>query len=139
GTVVAGWAVDEQRWRELPARAAAAVAAWHRENPLPAGMPLGTLREQPAVPTELPGDVLRAAEFDRSGGVIRRDDTHALPASVERAVREIVAELRTEPFRAPASERLGELGLGPRELAAAARAGWLLRLADGVVVAPEAL
>src|SRR5699024_978848 len=119
--------------------ATTAVAAWHRENPLTAGMPLRTLREQLAVPAELLGDVLRAAELHTSGGVIRRNDEHVLPAGVERAVREVAAELSTEPFRAPEAERLGELGLGPRELAAAARAGWLLRLADGVVVAPEAL
>src|SRR5699024_7233476 len=138
-TVIAGWAVDEQRWAELPGAAAEEFAAWTRDNPLAAGMPARTLCARLGLPRTLLGDLLRASELHSSGGLIRRTDEHALPPWVERAVRDIVGELRSEPFRAPEADRLAALGLGQRELAAAARAGWLLRLSDGVVLAPEAL
>jgi selenocysteine-specific elongation factor len=48
------------------------------------------------------------------------------------------ADLVTHPFRAPDAERLAELGLGPRELAALVRAGELIAVAEGVVLLPEA-
>ena len=47
-------------------------------------------------------------------------------------------ELAARPFQAPEAGRLAELGLGPRELAAAVRAGSLLRVTDGIVLLPGA-
>jgi selenocysteine-specific elongation factor len=46
--------------------------------------------------------------------------------------------LADAPFDAPEATRLLELGLGHRELAAAARTGALLVLAGGVVLLPDA-
>jgi selenocysteine-specific elongation factor len=54
-------------------------------------------------------------------------------------VRKIEEWLAAEPFRAPEADELAELKLGPRELAAAARAGRLTRIADGVVLGADAL
>ncbi len=48
-------------------------------------------------------------------------------------------ELAANPFAAPATEHLAELGLGPRELGAAVRAGALVRIAEGVVLLPSSL
>jgi selenocysteine-specific elongation factor len=48
------------------------------------------------------------------------------------------AELAAAPFVAPEAHRLAELGLGRRELAAAVRAGALLRVADGIYLLPGA-
>ena len=56
----------------------------------------------------------------------------------ERGVAELERRLREDPFAAPEAEDLKELGLGPKELAAAERAGRLLRLANGVVLLPSA-
>ncbi|WP_299034747.1 selenocysteine-specific translation elongation factor [uncultured Pseudokineococcus sp.] len=61
-----------------------------------------------------------------------------LPPPVAAAVRQVLADLRAEPFRAPDAERLRGLGLGPRELGAAVRVGALVRVGD-VVLAPGAL
>ncbi|WP_298804059.1 selenocysteine-specific translation elongation factor [uncultured Pseudokineococcus sp.] len=61
-----------------------------------------------------------------------------LPPPVAAAVREVLADLRAEPFRAPEAHRLRDLGLGPRELGAAVRVGALVRVGD-VVLAPGAL
>jgi selenocysteine-specific elongation factor len=58
---------------------------------------------------------------------------------VARAVERVRLDLAGQPFHAPEAARLAELGLGPRELAAAVRAGALLRVADGVVLLPGAL
>jgi selenocysteine-specific elongation factor len=58
---------------------------------------------------------------------------------VSRAVAEIETRLAATPFAAPEAADLAELGLGPRELAAAERAGRLVRLTESVVLAADAL
>jgi selenocysteine-specific elongation factor len=61
-----------------------------------------------------------------------------LPPRIADAVQSVLDALATEPFAAPDTERLRELGLDARALAAAARLGLLLRVADLVVLAPGA-
>ncbi|WEL94265.1 SelB C-terminal domain-containing protein, partial [Tsukamurella tyrosinosolvens] len=51
---------------------------------------------------------------------------------------EVERRLAEAPFAAPEADDLAALRLGARELAAAERAGRLLRLADGIVLAPRA-
>ncbi|HZB49957.1 MAG TPA: SelB C-terminal domain-containing protein, partial [Mycobacteriales bacterium] len=72
----------------------------------------------------------------RDGRVAAGEPT--LPAAVRAAVEAVGAELAARPYAAPEAGRLAELGLGRRELAAAVRAGALLRVADGVVLLPGA-
>jgi selenocysteine-specific elongation factor len=55
---------------------------------------------------------------------------------VQRAVDGIRAQLAADPFAAPEAPELVDAGLGVRELAAAVRSGQLLRIADGVFLAP---
>jgi selenocysteine-specific elongation factor len=62
----------------------------------------------------------------------------ALPAPVADAVRSLRAELAASPFRAPQAGRLRELGLDRKAIAAAARAGLLLRIGPELVLAPGA-
>jgi selenocysteine-specific elongation factor len=64
------------------------------------------------------------------------DDVASLPAAVQTAVDGIRARLAADPFAAPEAPDLAAAGLGPRELAAAVRSGQLVRIADGVVLAP---
>jgi len=61
-----------------------------------------------------------------------------IPEPVIRAVRAVRSDLAGDPFRAPEADRLRELGLDARAIAAAARAGLLLRVSDQVVLAPGA-
>jgi selenocysteine-specific elongation factor len=61
-----------------------------------------------------------------------------LPPQVQRAVDAIRARLAAEPFAAPEAHDLTAAGLGPRELAAAVREGQLLRIAEGIYLAPGA-
>ena len=62
----------------------------------------------------------------------------ALPPRVTAAVRAVLADLERAPFMAPESGRLRALGLDTRAIAAAARAGLLLRVNDQIVLAPGA-
>jgi selenocysteine-specific elongation factor len=52
------------------------------------------------------------------------------------AVQAVLADLRGNPFAAPDAGRLRELGLDNKAIAAAARAGILLRITDQIVLAP---
>ena len=62
----------------------------------------------------------------------------ALPEKVLAAVRALRRDLAAQPFLAPDATRLRDLGLDPRALAAAERAGLLLRLSEQIVLAPGA-
>jgi selenocysteine-specific elongation factor len=62
----------------------------------------------------------------------------SLPPRVASAVQTVLDDLAGAPFAAPDGERLRELGLDARALAAAARVGLLLRIADLIVLAPGA-
>jgi selenocysteine-specific elongation factor len=58
------------------------------------------------------------------------------PASA--GLRDLEERLTQNPFLAPEQRDLEAAGLGPREIAAAVRAGRLLRLPDGVLLRPDA-
>ena len=66
------------------------------------------------------------------------DRAPSLPPRVAAAVRAVLADLAGAPFLAPEAGRLRELGLDPRAIAAAARAGLLLRVTEQIVLAPDA-
>jgi selenocysteine-specific elongation factor len=73
----------------------------------------------------------------RDGRII--DPAHAAGlGAAESPVAVLEERLRAQPFRAPEADDLAALHLGPRELAAAAEQGRLLRLPDGVVLLPSA-
>jgi selenocysteine-specific elongation factor len=57
---------------------------------------------------------------------------------VDRAIGLIRDDLARDPFRAPEAGRLAALGLDVKAIAAAARAGLLLRITDQIVLAPGA-
>jgi selenocysteine-specific elongation factor len=61
-----------------------------------------------------------------------------LPAAVAAAVRTLLADLAEEPFSAPDSDRLRQLGLDTRAVAAAERAGLVRRLPGNVVLPADA-
>ena len=58
------------------------------------------------------------------------------PPTVQRAVDGIRTRLAADPFAAPEAGDLAAAGLGVRELAAAVRSGQLVRIAEGVYLAP---
>ncbi|WP_041795107.1 selenocysteine-specific translation elongation factor [Modestobacter italicus] len=134
-TTVGPWLVAPGLADELAARVPQVVARYRQLRPLEPGPPLAVLRSALELPdVELVPAVVRAPLELREGRVVAADP--GLPAAVQRAVDGIRARLAAEPFAAPEAGDLVAAGLGTRELAAAVRAEQLVRIADGVYLAP---
>nr|WP_090346555.1 selenocysteine-specific translation elongation factor [Mycolicibacterium malmesburyense]CRL79181.1 selenocysteine-specific translation elongation factor [Mycolicibacterium malmesburyense] len=139
GTRVGDWVVDDGWWAQRRERMTAALDEWTAGHDIAAGMPLEALRQQAGVPAaELLLALLDGTGLQVVDGVVRRPGAE-LPARVDKAVRTVEEWLAAELFRAPEADELAELHLGSRELAAAIRAGRLTRIADGVVLGPDAV
>ncbi len=136
------WLADPQHWAELGLRLRDGVAGHAAREPLAPGLPLEAARAQLGLPTRQLVERLAAPPLAvRAGSVVLEDgggSGPALPDRVLTAVRLLRDDLDGQPFAAPEAGRLRELGLDSRSLAAAARAGLLLRVADQVVLAPGA-
>lgn len=134
------WLVDEELLARLKEKLKELVARWRRDRPLEPGPPVDVVRQTLRLPDRALVHALVAPPLTvQTGRVVRVDQQAALPAPVVAALRKIRAELAARPFAAPATERLTELGLGPRELGAAVRAGALVRIAEGVVLLPGSI
>jgi selenocysteine-specific elongation factor len=138
--LVAGeWLVDADAATDLRERLVAAVAAHRRSDPIEPGPTVEAVRTTLGVPHAAVVTALVAPPLGvRDGRVVDLTAPPPLPVAVARAVAALTADLRSAPFQAPDADRLAALGLGTRELAAAERAGVLLRVADGVVLLPGA-
>jgi selenocysteine-specific elongation factor len=134
-TVQGPWLVAAGLADELAARVPQVVTRYRQLRPLEPGPPADVLRRALDLPdAELLPAVLRSPFVLRDGRVV--DDAATLPATVQRAVDEIRGRLGADPFAAPEAPELAAAGLGVRELAAAVRSGQLVRIADGVYLAP---
>jgi selenocysteine-specific elongation factor len=137
--VLGDWWVHEPAYEAWQQRLRAAVDEVHARDPLADGLSRGAARDVLAVPDEsLLDSVIRDAGLEQEGGHIRIPGLRDELGHAEAAVSELETRLRAEPFRAPEAYELSALHLGVRELAAAERAGRLLRLRDGVVLLPTA-
>jgi selenocysteine-specific elongation factor len=166
--VAGDWLADPAHWAWLRAELPAAVAAFCARDPLAPGMPAEAARGALGLPSRdlvaalvggdvvLDGPYLRifskrseaeaTAPADEAGpgettGHAPATSTAAaaqLPPRIAGAITAILGDLAGDQFAAPDTERLRELGLDARGLAAAARVGLLLRVADLVVLAPGA-
>lgn len=137
--VVDDWWVDLptlHRWRE---QLTELVAQLHERDPLAAGLSRGSAVDALDLPSEdLLGAVVAAAGIEERGGHLARPGHRQDLGPAEAAVAELESRLRQAQFRAPESADLVALGLASRELAAAERAGRLLRLPGEVVLLPDA-
>ncbi|MEV4465650.1 selenocysteine-specific translation elongation factor [Micromonospora echinofusca] len=136
--VTGDWLADPEHWRALGARLAEEVARHAREHPLEPGAPVELLRQRLALPERALVEALVRPPLRLRAGRVTASAADALPEPVARAVARVRAEYADRPFRAPEAEHLADLGLGPREIGAAVRAGALLRLAENVVLLPGA-
>ena len=124
------------RWKRALTDALQAHAAAH---PLAPGMPRKAAMDALGLQEEgLLGLAIAAAKAESSEGVLRLPGQRADLGAAERGVAAIEKRLKVESFAAPEADDLTELGLGPKELAAAERAGRLLRLKQGIVLLPSA-
>ncbi|MCG7444903.1 selenocysteine-specific translation elongation factor [Corynebacterium sp. ACRPO] len=124
------------RWKHTLTDALHAHTAAH---PLAPGMPRKAAMDALGLQEEgLLGLAIAAAKAESSEGVLRLPGQRADLGAAERGIAAIEERLKAEPFVAPEADDLTELGLGPKELAAAERAGRLLRLKQGIVLLPSA-
>ncbi|WP_433280294.1 selenocysteine-specific translation elongation factor [Micromonospora sp. CA-244673] len=137
--VAGDWLADPDHWRELGRRLVEEVARYAREQPLAAGVPVDVLRHRLDLPDRALVEALLRPPLRLRAGRVTAASGDALPEPVARAVARVRAEYGDRPFQAPEAHRLADLGLGPREIGAAVRAGALLKLADNVVLLPGAL
>jgi selenocysteine-specific elongation factor len=136
---VGDWLVAEPVWKAWVDGVEAAGQDWAARSPLEPAMPIAALRRM----LDVPGDELAAAVAAESGLTTRagRVQPRTMPESLgpaEPGVRALEARLARAPFAAPEAAELAELKLGRRELAAAERAGRLMRLGGDVVLLPSA-
>jgi selenocysteine-specific elongation factor len=134
------WLADPAYWAQLRDRLARLVSAHLAGAPLSAGLPVEAARAQLGLPTRQLAEALAGPAVVLRGGALRpagRPDG-ALPDQVQAAVAALRGELAQQPFAAPEAARLRELGLDTKAVAAAARAGLLLRITEQVVLAPGA-
>ncbi|MGN9778980.1 selenocysteine-specific translation elongation factor [Micromonospora sp. H33] len=140
GPPVAGdWLADPGHWRQLGTRLAEEVDRYATAHPLEPGAPVELLRQRLDLPDRALVTALVRPPLRRHAGRVTGAPADTLPEPVEHAVARVRAAYAAHPFRAPEADHLADLGLGPREIGAAVRAGALLRLADNVVLLPGAL
>jgi selenocysteine-specific elongation factor len=134
-TVHGPWLLAAGLADELAARLPRAVAAYRTTHPLEPGPPAEAVRRVLELPdADLLSALVRPPLALRDGRVV--DGSAELPPPVQRAVDGIRARLAEDPFAAPEAGDLAAAGLGVRELGAAVRSGQLVRIADGVYLAP---
>ncbi|SEL75068.1 selenocysteine-specific elongation factor [Blastococcus sp. DSM 46786] len=120
---------------DLAARLPEIVARYRRLRPLEPGPPSEVVRRALELPdAELVPALVREPLVLREGRVV--DGAPELPPEVQRAVDAVRARLAADPFAAPEAPDLVAAGLGGRELAAAVRSGQLVRVGEGVYLAP---
>jgi signal transduction histidine kinase len=103
--------------------------------------PAGATRQEDGATAPAPGNPVGAAgpapgksSAGAAGPTTARSPAAGqLPPRIADAVQAVLDGLAADPFAAPDTERLRQLGLDARALAAAARVGLLLRVADLVV------
>ncbi|OBK91696.1 selenocysteine-specific translation elongation factor [Mycobacterium asiaticum] len=134
-----GWWVHRPAHEAWQHRLRTAVEDLRTRDPLSEGISRGAAVDLLGLVDEsLLEIVVRDAGLEQRGGHIRMAGAATELGPAEASVSELETRLRADPFRAPEAYELRALGLGNRELAAAERAGRLLRLRDGVVLLPNA-
>jgi selenocysteine-specific elongation factor len=130
------WLIAPGLVDELAQRVPDVVTRYRKLRPLEPGPPGEVVRRALDLPdVDLVAAVVRAPLVLREGRVV--DGAAELPRAVQQAVDAIRARLAADPFAAPEAGDMVEAGLGVRELAAAVRSGQLLRIAEGVYLAPD--
>jgi selenocysteine-specific elongation factor len=142
---VAGeWLADPDHWRSLSHQLGEVLAGHAAAEPLSAGLPIEAARAALGLPDRRLVTALAKPPFRVSCGalqIMKPDGGPSgpdLPEPVLAAVRVLRADLQAAPFSSPDADRLRKLGLDARSIAAAVRAGELMRVSDHVVLAPGA-
>lgn len=127
--IAPGWQASEDFVRSVQARIAELVRI---ADDVAGGVPAEELRERTGLPDAALLRALVAPPYEFADGRVRVAGSGPAPAVVAGVARVID---RKREFAAPEAAALVAAGLGPRELAAAVRAGLLEKVADGVYLA----
>jgi selenocysteine-specific elongation factor len=120
------------------------VEALADRDPLAAGLSRGAAATLLDADWDSDGDsilldaVIAEAGLEHRGGYVCRPGLSTGLGPAEQAIATLEHRLAAHPFDAPEGDDLTALNLGPRELAAAERAGRILRLDGTVVLLPTA-
>jgi len=137
--VLGDWWVHAPLFEAWQHRLRAALQALQERDPLAPGLSKGAARDLLKLPDErLLGPVVREAGLEEEAGRVRLPGSGGNLGAAGPAVAQLERRLTADAFHAPEADELSALGLGPRELAAAERAGRLMLLRDGVVLLPTA-
>jgi selenocysteine-specific elongation factor len=137
--VVGEWWVDEDTHAAWSQRLRRFVLAVHDRDPLAEGLSMAGVPGSLGLPDPavLPGIIADAGLAFRDG-FLSVSGHHPDLGDAEEAIAALERRLRDQPYRAPEADDLQALGLGSKELAAAARMHRILRLRDGVILLPTA-
>ena len=139
GQVVVGdWAISADRVRRLRGELVDLVRQQQRTSPLDPGFPPAAAARALGLPSVELVRPLVAPPLRLEDGRVRLGASTSLPAPLLRSLKLLEADLADQPFAAPDAARLRELGLTAREIAAAAKAGRVLRVSDVIVLLPGA-
>ncbi|WP_168582317.1 selenocysteine-specific translation elongation factor [Gephyromycinifex aptenodytis] len=133
------WLVASQTWSGWVKTLCEVVQARERSHPLDPLMPAPAAAQALGLPdARLLASLAAAADMVHEHGRVHRPGVSASLGAAEAGLAAIEARLASSPFAAPEQPELDSAGLGPREVAAAVKAGRLLALRDGVLVQPIA-
>ena len=141
GAVAAGsWLISESTWEDWRRRLRAAVdrssGALLASGVNHADLARALRLDEAQLMTAL---VASCPDLEEVGGRVRkRGSEPVLRPDLEEAVLQLVGSLQAEPFAAPEQQRLAALGLGRRELGAAAAARAILLLPGDIALLPSA-
>jgi selenocysteine-specific elongation factor len=125
------WYAHPPFWSEKRRDLAREVARYREDHPLEPGIPVEALRHLLDLPDRTLVAALIEAPLSIRNGRVSTGDT-GLPDDLHRLIDKAFTGLT--PFSAPEANTLADLGLGPRQLAAAVRAGLLIQPAPQVVL-----
>jgi selenocysteine-specific elongation factor len=133
------WLIDPDTWRRWQDALLAAVDRHAAAEPLQPWISEDAARQAVGLPEpKLLAELAAGLGLATAGGRVGRPEAVPTLGAAEQSLRLIDERLASNPFDAPERAELTELGLGVRDLAAAARSGRVLRLAPDLVVAPDA-
>jgi selenocysteine-specific elongation factor len=141
--VIGEWLADPRHWADLADRLGEAVTTQAARDPMAPGLTVEVARTAIGLPDRRLVDALARPPLRLRDGLVQvsnvgTTDDAQLPAAVAAAVKILLADLDAAPFASPDADRLRHLGLDVRAIAAAERAGLLLRVSDQIVLAPGA-
>ena len=134
--VIDDWLLTDETVAEWGRVLGSAVQTHLATEPLSPGLSHGAALDvlPVAVDAAVLGEVARVAGLTYDGKHVGIAEASGL-GPAEQGIIELERRMTASPFDAPEADELSALGLGSRELAAAERAGRVLRL-DGIVLLP---